>query len=163
MDGLRWLQRHSWWGLLVMALILTLFGIGDLAAGLEADPGIPAGLTGMSLAELESESSAAYRLLDFGVRAGGLQLIAMGLLLTVVLLAGFRRGRPWAWWTMWLLPAWAATVFLLNAAFGVAPGQAPPPPMISGPIFAMLAAAILIVSAPGFSAVERLAPAPDPG
>ena len=38
----------------------------------------------------------------------------------------------------------------LNLAFGVAPGQAPPTPMISGPIFAVLAAAILLVSAPRF-------------
>lgn len=35
---------------------------------------------------------------------------------------------------------------------GVAPGQTPPPPMISGPIIAGIAAAILIVSAPRFFA-----------
>jgi hypothetical protein len=51
---------------------------------------------------------------------------------------------------MWTLPAWAASAFALNVAYGVAPGQAPPPPMISGPIFAALAAAILLVSAPRF-------------
>jgi hypothetical protein len=40
---------------------------------------------------------------------------------------------------------------------GVQPDQPPPPPMISGPILAVLAAAILLVSAPRFfrSASER--------
>jgi len=49
-----------------------------------------------------------------------------------------------------MLPAWAASAFVLNLVYGVAPGQAPPPPMISGPIFAVLAAALLLVSAPSF-------------
>ena len=37
-----------------------------------------------------------------------------------------------------------------HLAFGIAPGQAPPTPMISGPIVALLAAALLLVSAPRF-------------
>jgi len=40
-------------------------------------------------------------------------------------------------------------VFYLVA--GTDPGQPPPPPMISGPIVAVLCAAILIVTAPLFS------------
>jgi hypothetical protein len=44
----------------------------------------------------------------------------------------------------------AASVFVLILAVGVAPGQAPPNPMLSGPIIAVLSAAILLVSAPRF-------------
>ena len=44
----------------------------------------------------------------------------------------------------------AASVFVLIMAVGVAPGQAPPNPMISGPIIAVLSAAILLISAPRF-------------
>ncbi|CAN5226832.1 hypothetical protein BH18CHL2_BH18CHL2_10370 [soil metagenome] len=147
---MNWLQRHSWWALLAMALILVLFGVGDFVVGFEWDPGIPVGLTGMTPAQLRGESEQAYRLLDHGVRGGGVNLVAIGTLLSVVLFFGFRRGQLWAWWAMWVLPAWAASVFFVMLAFGVAPGQAPPPPMISGPIFASLAAALLLVSAPRF-------------
>ena len=74
----------------------------------------------------------------------------IGALLSTVLVFGFRHNRRWAWWAMWSLPIWAASVFALNLAFGVAPGQAPPSPMISGPIVVILAAALLLVSAPRF-------------
>jgi hypothetical protein len=121
----------------------------DIISGVEADPLIPLGLTGLTLLQLEAESAQAYRLLDFGVRAGGAQLVVIGLSMIAILLFAYRRGERWAWWTMWTLPAWAASAFVLNLAYGVAPGQAPPPPMISGPIFAVLAAAILLVSRPG--------------
>lgn len=144
------LQRHAWWGLLVLTVLVLLFGIGDVIIGFEWDPGIPLGLTGMTPAQLASESPSAYRLLDFGVRGGGASLVVISTLLTTVLLIPFRRNERWGWWAMWALPAWATSVFLLNLAFGVTPGQAPPPPMISGPIIAGIAAAILIVSAPRF-------------
>lgn len=69
-----------------------------------------------------------------------------------------------AWWGLVVMEvtlalfgvtAWAASAFALNLAYGVAPGQAPPPPMISGPIFAVLAAAILLVSLPRFRSNDR--------
>ena len=140
---MRWLQRRAWWGLLVMALVVALFGI-------TADPGIPLGLTGLTLADLEAESAQAYRLVDFGVRTGGTLLVVIGVLQTAILVFAFRRDQPWAWWVMWTLPLWAVAVFLSYLIAGVAPGQAPPPPMISGPIVGVLSAAILLVSAPRF-------------
>ena len=102
----------------------------------------------MTLAEHEADSAQAYRLIDFGARSGGAHLVVIGLLMIAILLFPFRQGQRWAWWAMWTLPAWAASAFVLNLAYGVAPGQAPPPPMIPGPIFAVLAAAILLVSTP---------------
>jgi hypothetical protein len=144
-----WLQRNAWWGLIAMAAIIVLFGVTDVISGVAADPLIPLGLTGLTLAQLEAESANAYRLLDFVARAGGANLVVIGLLMMGILVFAFRRGELWAWWAMWTLPAWAASAFMLNLAYGVAPGQAPPPPMISGPIFAVVAAAILLVSRPG--------------
>jgi hypothetical protein len=40
------LQRHAWWGLVAMAVIIVLFGVTDIISGVAADPGIPLGLTG---------------------------------------------------------------------------------------------------------------------
>ena len=144
------LQRHSWWGLFVIAVLFVLFGIGDLLVGFSWDPGIPVGLVGLTPAELEGQSAEAYRMLEFGTRGGGLNLMIIGTLFIVVLLVGVRRDQRWAWWTMWSMPAWMASGVLLNLAFGVAPGQAPPPPLISGAILTIVAVGILVVSSPRF-------------
>ena len=145
-----WLQQNAWWGLVGMAVIVVLFGVGDIVNGVAADELIPLGITGLTLAELEAESAVAYRLLDFGARGGGASLVVSGLLMLAILLFAFRRGERWAWWVMWTLPAWGASAFVMGLIFGVAPGEAPPPPMVSGPIFAALAVAILLVSASRF-------------
>lgn len=145
-----WLQRNAWWLLLTMTVLVAVIGLNPVINGINEDPSVPLGITGLSASGLQAESAQGYRLIDIGVRNGGLDLILIGALFSVVLLFGFRQSRRWAWWAMWSLPIWATSVFALNLAFGVAPGQAPPTPMISGPIFAVLAAAILLVSAPRF-------------
>jgi hypothetical protein len=132
------------------AVIVGLLGVTDITGGISADPGIPLGITGKTVSEMRAESEQAYRLLDFNARAGGTLLIVIGILMTPILLVPFRSGQRWAWWVMWTLPAWAAAAFVAILIIGVAPGQAPPPPMISGLIFAVLAGAILLVSGPRF-------------
>jgi hypothetical protein len=138
-----------------LTVILGLFGIGDVASGVHADELIPLGVTGKSVAELRAESEQAYRLLDLGARNGGMLLILLSILMTTILIIPFRRGERWAWWVMWTLPAFAVAAFIVILVVGVAPGQAPPPPMISGPIFAVLASAILLASAPRFFRADR--------
>jgi len=145
-----WLQRNAWWGLVAMAVIVVTFGVGDVISGVAADPGIPVGIVGMTPAQLDANSPRAFRMYDFTLRGGGLSLVVLGTLMTAILLFAFRRGQHWAWWTMWVLPAWAIAADVLILVIGLAPGQAPPPPLISGPIFAVLASAILLVSAPRF-------------
>jgi hypothetical protein len=143
-----WLQRNAWWLLLTMTVLVAVIGLNPVIQGIKEDASVPLGITGLSAAELQSESAQGYRLIDLQVRSGGLDLIMIGALLSTILLFGFRHDRRWAWWAMWCLPIWAASVFALTFAAGVAPGQAPPSPMFSGPIIAVLAAALLLVSAP---------------
>jgi hypothetical protein len=150
MRTMRWLERHAWWGLLLIALLFVSFGVTDIIVGPAADVGIPLGLTGMTLEELEADGPAGYRLFDFFTRANGSSLVLSGLFATAILLFGFRRSERWAWWTMWLLPVWAAGTLVFYLVAGVDPAQPPPPPMVSGPIIAAIAAAILLVSAPRF-------------
>ena len=147
---MRWLERHAWWGLLFMTVTLVAFGVGDVLVGPPADRGIPLGLTGMTLEELQAEGSASYRLFDFFTRVNGNSLLLAGLFGTAILLFAFRRDQPWAWWTMWLLPLWGVGAAALYLVAGVHAGQPPPPPLVSGPIFAAVAAVILFVSAPRF-------------
>jgi hypothetical protein len=145
-----WLRRNAWWGLVAVAAMLVLFGVVDVASGAEADRAIPLSLTGLTLAELRAESAIGVELYDFVTRANGWSLILLGGLLAVILLVPFRRGERWAWWTMWSIPAWSIGVALFFVVAGVQPDVPPPPPMVSGPIVAVLSAAILVLSAPRF-------------
>jgi hypothetical protein len=145
-----WLQRRTWWLLLTMTVLIAVLGVWPLILGIKEDASVPLGITGMTASQLEAASGQGYRLLDFEARGGGISLIVIGTLLSAVLLGGFRQNRRWAWWTMWVLPVWGASVFVLILAGGVAPGQPPPTPMISGPIIALLASALLLVSGPRF-------------
>lgn len=147
---MNWLQRHSWWGLVAIAVMLVAFGLVDISSGAAADPAIPLGLTGKTLGELRADDAIGLELFDFMTRANGWSLVLLGGLLTVILLVPFRRGERWAWWTMWSIPAWSVGVALFYVVAGVQPDVPPPPPMVSGPIVAVLSAAILALSAPRF-------------
>jgi hypothetical protein len=136
-----WLQRHAWWGLLAMAASAMILGLVGLASGVtwEAEDA-----TGKTIAQIAAESSAGSRLSDFSVRTDGLHLIALGLLAGAILVFGFRQDRVWAWWAMWIVVVMTIAASALDVAFG-ANG-----PATSGMIVDVVAAAILLISAPRF-------------
>jgi hypothetical protein len=138
-------RRRAWWYLVAVSVLIALFGVGDVLGGVTIDPGITLGLTGLTPAELATQTASGYRAFDFTTRSQGAILAALGVVLTAIMLGPYRDGRRWAWNVMWVLPAWTAAVFILYVAFGVAPGQPPPPPMLSGPLLGGLAAAVLLL------------------
>lgn len=148
------LRRRVWWLLVAMTVLIVLFGVGDVLVGAAADPAIAQGLSGLSLAELEALDAATYRLFDFFTRTQGLVLVAFGLAMSTILLIPYRQGRGWAWWTAWLLPAWSLSVLAIYAVWGLAPDQPLPPPMVSGPILALIAATALLLDRRRFGATE---------
>jgi len=129
----------------ILASLLALFGISDVLIGITADPGITLAITGLTPDELRSADPEGYRLADFMVRTQGVTLATFGLLLTLALLLPYRGGQPWAWKAAFILPAWAVCVPIMYLAFGLAPDLPPAPPMISGPILAVLATVVLVV------------------
>ena len=135
---------------MAIAVLYIIFGVTDLIIGPNADVGIPVGLTGMTPAELEAEGPSAYRMFDFMTRTNGWSLVMIGWLTAALLWFGFRRNLPWTWWVMWFLPLWTVGIGVFYLVAGLAPAQAPPPPMISAPILGVISAAILLVSAPRF-------------
>jgi hypothetical protein len=138
---MQWLQRKAWWGLLAIAALIAGAGLVDLATGVtwQAED-----VTGSTSAEIAAQSSAGFKLIDFVVRTQGLYLIAIGVLLSAVLLFAYRLDRPWAWWAMWTLPVFVIGNSLLMLAFG-AWG-----PAITGTVVGLVAALILLVGAPRF-------------
>lgn len=142
------LRRNGWWGLFAIGLVLVVFGFTDIASGAAADVGIPEGLTGKTIAELEAESPDAYGMFDFLARVNGWSLVLLGALIAVIVAIPFRRGERWAWWAAWALPLWAAVVPVFYLVHGVDPAKPPPPPMVSGPIVALVCVVILLVTRP---------------
>ena len=130
--------------LLVIAGVLVIFGIGDIGQGPTADPAITTAISGMVPTEVAAAEPTGYRLYDFAIRMGGLNLVLIGLLMTSIVAVPYRLGLRWAWATMWLLPAWALSVPVLFIVYGPAPGTPIPPPAISGPIVAAIAGGALL-------------------
>ena len=147
-------RGRAWWVLAAMSVLILLFGLTDIAAGAEADPGIAVGLTGLSPAELRAESAAAYRMFDFTTRTQATLLVVVGILFTAILLGPYRARQPWAWRLMWLLPTWSLSVPAAYLVFGLSPDQAPPPPLVSGPILGVIAALALLLDRRRFAEPE---------
>jgi hypothetical protein len=139
------LVRRGWWVLAFFAIMLVAFGIGDVLGGVLADRAITQTLSGRSPAEIEAAEPTAYRLYDFVTRSGGVNLVLIGILLALIVAIPYRGGQRWAWWAMWILPAWAALVPVQFLMFGTAADQPPAPPMVSGPIVAVIAAGVLLL------------------
>ncbi len=150
-------RERAWWYLVVVAAIIGLFGIGDIAGGAAVDPGIALAVSGRDLAGLQAESAAAYRMFDFATRTQGWNLLVIGLLMLAVLLVPYRAGRDWAWRVMWILPLWCFGVAGPYLVYGLAPGQPLPPPLVSGPFLGAVAVVVLLVDRRRFRANEPAA------
>ena len=140
-DEHRGVRCNAWWGLLAIAASAAVSGLIDLATGVTWQA---VDVTGSTRAEIAAQSSAGSELSDFVVRAHGLGLIALGVVLCAVLLFAYRQDRPWAWWAMWTLPVFVIANSALMRAFG-AWG-----PAITGTEVGVVAALILLVGAPRF-------------
>ena len=152
---MQWLGRNAWLGLLAMSILVGLVGLWALLVGIAEDQSVPLGLTGLTVSQLQAQSPDGSRFADFGVRAGGMGLVVVGTLLASIDVFAFREQQLWAWWALWALPVWGLSTVVLILLIGLAPGQAPPWPMISGTIVAVLSALLLIASAPQLLGPKR--------
>jgi hypothetical protein len=139
------MRERAWWLLVVLVAMLALFGVSDVLIGATADPGIALAIAGIGPEELRSATAEGFRLYDFTTRGLGLALLVIGLLLLTILVIPYRGGQQWASRVMWLLPAWSIAVPILYVAYGVQSGQPLAPPMVSGPILAILSVAVLLL------------------
>ena len=139
------IRQRAWWVIGAIAVVLVVFGATDVALGAKADPGISLAVAGKDPTALEAAQPDAYRMFDFMTRSQGLVLGIFGFLVLAIAAVPYRAGQRWAWRVLWLLPAWAIAVPVLYVTVGTAAGQPPAPPMISGPLVAVVAAAALLL------------------
>lgn len=144
-------SRHAWKFLLGLVAVIGLFGIGDVILGLDADPGIPLAVTGLTIDEIRASGGTLTELIELQVRSGGVHLIVMSAVWATVVLIPFRRGERWAWYAMWTFPFWAASVAVAFLFVELQPDTPPPPPAISGWIFLAATAGLLWSSAGNFA------------
>ena len=142
--------RHGWKILFGLVVVIGLFGIGDVFGGMDADPAISAGITGLTPNEIRATSAEIAGLIDWHVRSGGLQLIAMGIIWGVILVTPFRRGERWSWYVMWTFPLWTLAVSASFLFIELKPDEPVPPPAMSGWVFGALAGLILVLSRRAF-------------
>ncbi len=141
-------SRNSWKFLLALVIVIGLFGIGDVIVGVNADPAIPVGITGLTPEEIRAISEPIHSLIDLQVRAGGLQLIVIAVVWSMLVLVPLRRGDKWAWYTLWTFPLWGLAVSVSFLFVELQPGHPPPPPAISGWMFFALTSAFLWAARP---------------
>jgi hypothetical protein len=160
---MEWLRRHAWQPLLGMTALIAIIGLKPVTDGIHEDATVPLAFTGMTADQLQADNPDSFRLIDVQARFSGLDLIVIGLLLSAILVTAFRRNERWAWWAMWLLPLWGAAVAATIVRTGLVDGQAPPSPMFTGPLIALVSTALLLISAPRFfrrTPLHATAPSP---
>jgi len=139
-------ERHGWKIFFIISLIFGLFGVGDFSLGMNADPAIAESILGVSWEQTQTSSPEVAYLIDMQVRAGGVQLIVLSVLSSVVCLLGYRRYQRWAWYALWIFPIWMMSIFLLFLTANRNPNMPLPPPMVSAPIFFVITALTLLLT-----------------
>jgi hypothetical protein len=143
-------ERNAWAIFTGISLVVVAFGVGDIISGGSTYESGEAvlfdSLTGTTWTALRADDPGAANLIDYLVRAGGGQLLVVGLLSLVICLTGLRRGERWAWLAMWVWPLLAALVIPLLLGAARTPGAGVPVPVISGSILLVIAVATLLLS-----------------
>lgn len=137
-------RRNSWKFLLALVAVIGMFGVGDLVMGMDADPAISLAVTGLTVDAMWETSELLTTMVDLQTRAGGIQLVVLSLAWATIVLVPFRRGERWAWFTMLTFPAWALGVAVFWLFVDLHPDVPPPPPAISGWVFAGVTTALLL-------------------
>jgi hypothetical protein len=142
----RVLERSAWIALIVVGVIFGLFGLSDVILGMDADPAIAESITGVPWEDLQASDPQVANLIDMYVRSLGVGLLVVSILSLAITFTAFRRGERWAWYALWVWPLWNVAIFFLSFTAERHPDFAPPPPMVSSPVFFAVTLLALILS-----------------
>lgn len=138
-------EKHAWIILFALNVIGVLFGLGDIILGAASDPAITEGVAGMSLAELQASNPRVANLVNVQTKLTGSFFLGFSLLGIAISMTGYRRGERWAWYALWSLPLMYGLIPAIFLSAGLVPGRSLPPPVLSGPIFLVIALLALLL------------------
>lgn len=118
---------------------MALFGLADIALASIADPTVTEAVVDLSPAEVQNSQPNLANLIDLLIRLSGLFSFSFSLLFMVISYTGFRKGERWAWYTLLYLPIVYILIPLLFLTVELVPGRPPPQPIVTLPIFAVIA------------------------
>jgi len=106
-------EKYAW-------ILLFAIGVIFLVSAVPATLGIPDPATveriaGMTVNELKVSSPGFYNLYLFYFRFGGLSDIGFAFFITAISVTAYRKGEKWAWYALWVLPAY----FIASAAISM--------------------------------------------
>ena len=106
-------EKYAW-------ILLFAIGVIFLVSAVPATLGIPDPATveriaGMTVNELKVSNPGFYNLYLFYFRFGGLSDIGFAFFITAISVAAYRKGEKWAWYALWVLPAY----FIASAAISM--------------------------------------------
>ena len=99
------IETHAWILLFVIGVINLLSAL-PLLLGIEPDATTAERIIGMTFSELKASDPRLFDLVTFCLRSGGLFFFGFGLLSTAISVTAYRRREKWAWYTLWILPAY---------------------------------------------------------
>ena len=106
-------EKYAW-------ILLFAIGVIFLVSAVPATLGIPHPATveriaGMTVNELKVSNPGFYNLYIFYFRFGGLSDIGFAFFITAISVTAYRKGEKWAWYALWVLPAY----FIASAAISM--------------------------------------------
>jgi hypothetical protein len=97
-------EKYAWIIFLVIGL-LTMAAAVPHALGLNTDPVLVKSIVGMTIEDLKLMNPMFFDLYNFYFRSGGLSDFGFAFLLLAISATAYRRGEKWAWYTLWIVPA----------------------------------------------------------
>src|SRR5215216_2081051 len=83
-------ERSAWVLFLILGVLEILFGLGDMAVGIENDPAILASAIGITPSELKAQDLLIYKAMDHQQKLIGLEFLMTGALISIISLTAFR-------------------------------------------------------------------------
>jgi hypothetical protein len=102
--GDKFYEKHAWVLFFVIGMLFLVSAVPH-ALGINTDSKTAESIAGVTLDELKSSNPSFFDLYDFYFRFGGLSDLGFAFLITIISLTAFRKGEKWAWYSLWILPA----------------------------------------------------------
>ena len=107
-------EKYAWIILFAIGVIFLVTGVPH-ALGINTDPETVQRISGMTIDQLKDSNPAFFNLYSFYFRFGGLSDIGFAFFITAISVTAYRKGEKWAWYALWVLPAY----FIASAAISM--------------------------------------------